>query len=122
MVDAGSSVKEVYVTEGKVLFAKSSHAEGVILTRDMQAVLSQSDAVPVVIMETDVNSIAWQRGSFIFDSTPLKEVLETLSEYYKVSFVANDLDKQLSGEFYTEDLDLIISLIESALDVHIVKR
>ena len=27
MVDAGSSVKEVYVTEGKVLFAKSSDSE-----------------------------------------------------------------------------------------------
>ena len=122
MVDAASSLKEVYVTEGKVLFAKSSDSEGVILTKDMQAVLSQSDAVPVIVMETDVNSIAWQRGSFIFDSTPLKEVLETLSEYYKVSFAATDLDKQLSGEFHAEDLDLIISLIESALDVNIQKR
>ena len=122
MVDAGSSVKEVYVTEGKVLFAKSSDSEGVILTKDMQATLSESDAVPVVAMEPDVNSIAWQRGSFIFDKTPLKEVLETLSEHYRVSFAATDLDKQLSGEFYAEDLDLIISLIESALDVHIVKR
>ena len=122
MVDAGSSVKEVYVTEGKVLFAKSSDAEGVILTKDMQATLSESDAVPVVAMEPDVNSIAWQRGSFIFDKTPLRDVLETLSEYYKVSFVANDLSKQLSGEFDAEDLDLIISIIESALDVHIVKR
>ncbi len=122
MVDAGLSVKEVYVTEGKVLFARSSDSEGVILTKDMQATLSQSDAVPVIAMETDVNSIAWQRGSFIFDRTPLKEVLETLSEHYNVSFVANDLDKQLSGEFHAEDLDLIISLIESALDVHIVMR
>ena len=122
MVDAGSSVKEVYVTEGKVLFAKSSDAEGVILTKDMQATLSESAAVPVVAMEPDVNSIAWQRGSFIFDKTPLKEVLETLSEHYRVSFAATDLDKQLSGEFYAEDLDLIISLIESALDVHIIKR
>ena len=122
MVDAGSSVKEVYVTEGKVLFAKSSDSEGVILTKDMQATLSESDAVPVVAMEPDVNSIAWQRGSFIFDKTPLKEVLETLSEHYKVSFAATDLDKQLSGEFYAEDLDLILSLIESALDVHIIKR
>ena len=122
MVDAGSSVKEVYVTEGKVLFAKSSDSEGVVLTKDMQATLSESDAVPVVAMEPDVNSIAWQRGSFIFDKTPLREVLETLSEYYKVSFAATDLDKQLSGEFYAEDLDLIISLIESALDVHIIKR
>ena len=122
MVDAASSVKEVYVTEGKVLFAKSSDAEGVILTKDMQATLSESDAVPVVAMEPDVNSIAWQRGSFIFDKTPLRDVLETLSEHYKVSFAATDLDKQLSGEFYAEDLDLIISLIESALDVHIIKR
>ena len=122
MVDAGSSVKEVYVTEGKVLFAKSSDAEGVILTKDMQATLAEFDAVPVVAMGADVNSIAWQRGSFIFDKTPLREVLETLSEYYKVSFAATDLDKHLSGEFYAEDLDLVISLIESALDVHIIKR
>ena len=122
MVDAGSSVKEVYVTEGKVLFAKSSDAEGVILTKDMQATLSPDENVPVISVEPDVNSIAWQRGSFIFDKTPLREVLETLSEHYKVSFAATDLDKQLSGEFYAEDLDLIISLIESALDVHIIKR
>lgn len=122
MVDAGSSVKEVYVTEGKVLFAKSSDAEGVILTKDMQATLSPDENVPVIAVEPDVNSIAWQRGSFIFDKTPLKEVLEALSEHYKVSFAATDLEKQLSGEFYAEDLDLIISLIESALDVQIVKR
>ena len=122
MVDAGSSVKEVYVTEGKVLFAKSSDSEGVILTKDMQATLSQSDAVPVVAAKADVNSLAWQRGSFILDQTPLKEVLQTLAKHYKVSFVANDLSKQLSGEFDSEDLDLIISLIESALDVNIVKR
>ena len=122
MVDAGSSVKEVYVTEGKVLFAKSSDAEGVILTKDMQATLSPDENVPVIAVEPDVNSIAWQRGSFIFDKTPLREVLETLSEHYKVSFAATDLDKQLSGEFYAEDLDLIISLIESALDVHIIKK
>ena len=122
MVDAGLSVKEVYVTEGKVLFAKSSDAEGVILTKDMQATLSPGENVPVIAVEPDVNSIAWQRGSFIFDKTPLRDVLETLSGYYKVSFAATDLDKQLSGEFYAEDLDLIISLIESALDVHIIKR
>ena len=78
--------------------------------------------VPIIALEPDINSMAWQRGSFIFDKTPLREVLETLSKHYKVSFAATDLDKQLRGEFYAEDLDLIISLIESALDVHIVKK
>ena len=122
MVDAGSSVKEVYVTEGKVLFAKSSDCEGVILTKDMQATLSPDENIPVIVVESDVNTVAWKRGSFVFDKTPLKEVLKTLSEHYKVSFAASDMEKQISGEFSTEDLDLIISLIESALDVHIIKR
>ena len=121
MFDAGASVKEVYVTEGKVLFARSSDSEGVILTKDMQATLSESDACPVIADESDVNCLAWQRGSFIFDNTPLREVLETLSHHYHVSFAATDLSKQLSGEFDADDLDLIISLIESALDVHIVE-
>ena len=122
MVDAGSSVKEVYVTEGKVLFAKASDAEGVILTKDTQAILSPNQNVPIIAEKADINSLAWQRGSFIFDQTPLKDVLTILSKHYKVSFVANDLSKKLSGEFDAEDLDLIISLIESALDVNIVMR
>lgn len=122
MVDAGAAVKEVYVAEGKVLFAKSSDSEGVILTKDMQATLSPGEDIPVIEAEADVNTLVWQRGSFIFNKTPLMEVLETLSGHYGVSFAATGLDKQLSGEFEAEDLDLIISLIESALDVHIVKR
>ncbi len=122
MVDVSSSAKEVYVTEGKVLFAKSADSEWVILTKDMQAVLSPDGNTPSLAMEPDINSIAWLRGTFIFDNSPLTKVLETLSEYYNVSLAATDSDRQLSGEFYTEDLDLIIRLIESALDVHIIKK
>ena len=47
------------------------------------------------------------RCTFIFDQTPLKEVHRPL--------------KQLSGEFDIDNLDLIITLIESALDVNIMK-
>ena len=122
MVDASDREHiRVYVEEGKVLFAKDSRAEGVILTDGMAAGLAEDASVPVLDAVPDVNSIAWQRGTFIFDKTPLKEVLECLSEHYHVSFAATDLSKQLSGEFAAEDLDLIISLIESALDVTIVR-
>ena len=85
-------------------------------------IIEDDEEIPVVDETADVNSIAWQRGSFIFDQTPLREVLDCLSGYYHVSFVATDLSKKLSGEFYTDDLDLIIELIESALDVTIIKR
>jgi ferric-dicitrate binding protein FerR (iron transport regulator) len=112
----------VYVAEGQVLFARNSRTEGVILTEGMGACLGSDVSVPVVEDTGDVNSIAWQRGTFIFDQTPLKEVLDCLSAYYHVSFAATDLSKRLSGEFQTEDLDLIIELIESALDVTIIRR
>lgn len=121
LVDAFGENKVVYVTEGKVFFARKSDAEGVILTKDMQAVLSEADAVPVIEV-SDVNTLAWQRGTFIFDQTPLKEVLDCLSEYYGVAFAANNLDKCLSGEFIADDLDLILTIIESALDVTIIKK
>ena len=123
MVD-GSDKDEVkvYVADGMVLFAKNRKSEGVILTKGMEASIEDQMQVPEVEETPDVNSIAWQRGSFIFDHTPLKDVLDCLSEYYHVSFAATDLSKKLSGEFATDDLDLIITLIESALDVTIIRK
>lgn len=119
-ITSGKAV-EVYVSEGRVLFARSEETDGVILTEGMSALLPNDIDNPVVSERGDENDIAWIRGTFVFDQTPLREVLKCLSNYYKVSFVAEDLDKKLSGEFSTEDLDLIIGLIESALDVNILK-
>ena len=117
-----SELTRLTVADGKVLFAKGPEEEGVILTKGMGATIEEGAEMPVVEEVADINSIAWQRGSFIFDQTPLKDVLDCLSKYYHVSFVATDLSKRLSGEFYADDLDLIIELIESALDVTIIKR
>ena len=105
-----------------MLCARSSRAEGVILTEGMGAELIEDEEIPQIQEVADANQIAWQRGSFIFDQTPLKDFLVCLSKHYGVSFAATDLSKKLSGEFYTDDLDLIIELIESALDVTIIKK
>lgn len=122
MIDASGNETNVYVNDGKVLFAKNSKTEGVILSKGMGASIDKSGKMPVIDEVPDINSIAWQRGSFIFDHTPLKDVLNCLSEYYHVSFAATDLSKELSGEFNTDNLDLIIELIESALDVTIIRK
>ena len=123
MVDVSDEdAAKVYVQDGKVLFARNEKAEGVVLTKGMSATLEAEADVPVMDEKPDANSIAWQRGTFIFDHTPLKDVLDCLSGYYHVSFAATDLSKELSGEFAADDLDLIIELIESALDVTIIRR
>ena len=119
-VSAGKAV-EVYVASGKVFFARSQESEGVVLEKGMGATLPDGMQKPVLNTRDKVNAVAWKRGTFIFDQTPLKDVLKTLSDHYHVSFVCTDLSKQLSGEFEIEDLDLIISIIESALDVNIMK-
>ena len=118
---ASAKAVEIYVAEGKVLFARKGEEDGVILTEGMDALMPVGMGAPIVSEKGDSNDIAWLRGTFIFDETPLKDVLTVLSKHYKVSFAANDLSKKLSGEFSTEDLDLIIELIESALDVNILK-
>ena len=122
-VDASASRKSVtvYVESGKVLFARDAAAEGTVLEKGMGATLPDGKQTPVLDTQDKLNSLAWQRGTFIFNDTPLKEVLKTLSEHYKISFVCTDLSKRLSGEFSTDDLDMIITLIESALDVNIMK-
>ena len=122
-VDASASRKSVtvYVESGKVLFARDAAAEGTVLEKGMGATLPDGKQTPVLDTRDKLNSLAWQRGTFIFNDTPLKEVLKILSEHYKVSFVCTDLSKRLSGEFSTDDLDMIITLIESALDVNIMK-
>lgn len=122
MVETPDDKVKVYVADGKVLFARNESTDGVILTKGMSATLKAGDDTPVTDVVPDVNSIAWKRGSFIFEDMPLRDVLNCLSKHYKTSFAASDLSKRLSGEFYTDDLDLIIELIESALDVTIVKR
>lgn len=112
---------KVDVLSGKVLFARNEDVNGVVLTKGMGATLPYGKDTPVLDTKSNNNAIAWQRGTFIFDNTPLKDVLNTLSKHYKVSFVCNDLSKNLSGEFSTEDLDIIITLIEEALGVNILK-
>ena len=114
-------VAKVSLYEGKVHFARTENLEGVILTEGMTALIPIGAIKPKVEHKGNPNGIAWIRGTFVFEDTPLKEVLLTLGNYYGVSFGATDMKKRLSGEFSTDDLDLIIELIESALDVKIVK-
>ena len=110
---------QVNVINGKVMFSRTKTAEGVILTKGMQASLLSTAASPTINMKEDKNATAWERGTFIFEDTPLDEVLKTLSSYYGVRFTSIKTDKHLTGEFDIEDPELIADLIGVALMVKI---
>lgn len=116
----------VSVVSGKVLFsAIRSGEEALILTKGQSAVLDPAASRPVEITPKHPNPAAWATGEFIYDNTPLPEVLSELSEYYDVTLVAFDAghssgeSRSLSGEFSTSSLQEILNLINSALGTDI---
>lgn len=116
----------VSVVSGKVLFsAIRSGEEAMILTKGQSAVLDPAASKPVEIIPKHPNPAAWATGEFIYDNTPLPEVLSELSEYYDVTLVAFDAghssgeSRRLSGEFSTSSLQEILNLINSALGTDI---
>lgn len=116
----------VSVFSGKVLFsAIRSGEEALILTKGQSAVLDPAASKPVEITPKHPNPAAWATGEFIYDNTPLPEVLSELSEYYDVTLVAFDAghssgeSRRLSGEFSTSSLQEILNLINSALGTDI---
>lgn len=116
----------VSVVSGKVLFsAIRSGEEAMILTKGQSAVLDPAASKPVEITPKHPNPAAWATGEFIYDNTPLPEVLSELSEYYDVTLVAFDAghssgeSRRLSGEFSTSSLQEILNLINSALGTDI---
>lgn len=116
----------VSVVSGKVLFsAIRSGEEALILTKGQSAVLDSAASKPVEITPKHPNPAAWATGEFIYDNTPLPEVLSELSEYYDVTLVAFDAghssgeSRRLSGEFSTSSLQEILNLINSALGTDI---
>ena len=116
----------VSVVSGKVLFsAIRSGEEALILTKGQSAVLDPAASKPVEITPKHPNPAAWATGEFIYDNTPLPEVLSELSEYYDVTLVAFDAghssgeSRRLSGEFSTSSLQEILNLINSAFGTDI---
>ena len=118
----------VDVVDGRVLFAaapsgarKSVREEdGVILTRGMHAELAPGARVPGLSEAESANPAAWATHIFHYENTPLEEVLRELSGHFGRTLRTDAHDRRLTGEFEGEELDEIVSLIESALDIHIV--
>lgn len=57
---------------------------------------------------------------FVFEEAPVDQVLQELSGYYHCTLTAPPTEKRLSATFSSEDgLEVIVPLIEAALDVKI---
>lgn len=107
-----------WVRDGRVLFASSTHSDGVVLTRGMEAVLPHGAPVPRRVTPS-LNPEAWRTGTFVYTDTPLEEVLEELSRYYGVRLTTMEPDRRLTATLPAGDLDRTIRMIETTLNIRI---
>ena len=116
---------EVYVREGRVLFAKEQSDAGLEITAGTLAVLMDGSDMPVIV-RTSTNPDAWATGRLVYNATPLENVLAELSSLFGTELTVargNATGTSLTGEFLVSDgLAHIISAIESALAIDIISN
>lgn len=113
---------QVWVESGLVRFADTKSREAVLLEKGMQAVWKKGADAPSVVHRKESNRLAWKKGYFEYDNTPLDVVLQELSAYYQVGLSAEDTGKRLTGRFSTRSLTEIMEMIACSLEVEIIKE
>ncbi|MGM9739512.1 MAG: FecR family protein [Candidatus Cryptobacteroides sp.] len=93
----------------------------VILTAGISAILDAGSPVPQIVEQGSGNFATWATQEFIFDNTPLEDVVAELSEFYGKEIIVNSpgdwKTKCLTASFAADDIQVILSIISSALDV-----
>lgn len=113
----------VDVAGGKVLFRQhdNTDASSLILTAGMSAILNAESTMPEQVEQKSRNFAAWASQEFVFENTPLEDVVAELSEYYGKEITVKSAGewktKCLTASFAADDLQIILSLISSAFDV-----
>lgn len=115
----------VDVSSGKVLFAAGHPDQAgpspVILTAGMSAILYEESAVPQIVEQRSGNFATWATQEFIYENTPLEDVVAELSDFYGkeiiVKLPGDWKTKCLTASFAADDIREILSIISSALDV-----
>lgn len=120
-----NSKHEVYVLSGKVFFARSSSDEGVILTDGMSASLMDGEELPVIYEAATSNSIAWKRGTLIYDGQPLSLVISEIEEYYgkkiEINVNGKDIsDARIIGSFDVNSPKDILSALSEAYGISLI--
>ncbi len=118
------STTEVEVESGKVRFRAKDASRDMDL-RPKQKAIYQHDQKRVIKEEVaTLNALAWRTNTLQFRKTPLKEVLEAVSRYYRIQITLEDdylEDCTFNSDFKDESLDFVLDAIKKAFNAEIVE-
>ena len=110
---------EVVVQEGKVQVQKNESNQKVILMKNEKAVYNAEENSLIKIVDKNLNALAWQRKTFIFQNNTLKEVLSDIGKGYNHRIYLADEkigECPISGRF-SSDTDLKV-LLKDISDIY----
>ncbi|MEM6805847.1 MAG: FecR domain-containing protein, partial [Bacteroidota bacterium] len=108
------------VESGKVSFSSSQSNTELILTQGEQAVLNKSSNELEKREDISENERAWATKKLNFENDTLEEILEVLSDVYKVEFswkTKAGIACPFTSDFDNEDLENILATITQILEV-----
>ncbi|MGD2034776.1 MAG: FecR domain-containing protein [Bacteroidales bacterium] len=118
---------EVRITllTGKVAFYKEKDTEHkLILYPGQQGIFNNSTGLFLKDTVSGLNNVAWKTKRLEFSQTPLDQLCNELSDYYKERITFSDTDNckgSFTGIIHDISLDEAISIIELTMDVKAIQ-
>ncbi|AXT56337.1 FecR family protein [Aquimarina sp. AD1] len=107
---------EVICSEGKVKAIGHNSTKEVILTKGKA--FRVSDNI-VENWETEITEPSWMSGETTFINTPLKQVIQSLENQFKISFDKKSInqDKRFTGSYNHNDIELALKTIFVPMEI-----
>ncbi len=108
------------VNTGKVAFySKSDKGNKTILAPGESAVFNNKENIVTMVQNPNLNTISWKTGILKFYNTPIADVCKDLSKHFKKNITSDAInnDLKLTGTFYNDSLENILTTIKITLDV-----
>ena len=114
----------VSVVTGKVRFSKGTKREPLYLEPGTEGIYTHANDQLQKAKTENQNFLSWKTGQLQFNNTTLQEVLDDLGRHYGVQFALKNkqlADQRITTSFENEPLEDVLSVLQTLLDVQIVK-
>jgi len=111
---------KVIVKSGEVILSLIENTEGVLLHKNEMSIILKNDK-PHEISKVDAEYVlGWLNDIFVFNKTPLIEIIQEIERYYGINIEIEDNIKnlELTGEFTNQPAEEVIDLVCLALNLN----
>ena len=116
---------QVSVSTGTVSFADIDNSDKkVVLEAGDEAILQYTTNNLVKRKSDNPNLLSWQNGVFVFNKTPLTEVITLLADYYNVSIsLENDAmgNCLITSRFENQSCDEVLDVIKKLISAELIR-